>query len=74
VTCAQGATLAQAKAALKQYRDVMEAAEAIFEGKFDNVKDEDGDVDMAATKPSRPAAKQTKPSVSAYDGFSLSRY
>ncbi|KDQ64475.1 hypothetical protein JAAARDRAFT_28107 [Jaapia argillacea MUCL 33604] len=36
-----GATTAQARAALKQYRDVMQAAERIFEGKFDHVMDED---------------------------------
>ena len=41
----------------------MEAAEAIFEGKFDNVKDEDGDVDMSTEKPAKPV-KQVKPRVS----------
>jgi hypothetical protein len=45
----QGATIAQARAALKQHRDVMQAAERIFEGKFDHVRDEDGDVHMAST-------------------------
>ncbi|EKM80308.1 hypothetical protein AGABI1DRAFT_57960 [Agaricus bisporus var. burnettii JB137-S8] len=44
-----GATRAQARAALKQYKDVMEAAESIFEGKFDHVKDED--VEMQASAP-----------------------
>jgi hypothetical protein len=39
----------QARAALRQHRDVMQAAEKIFEGKFDNVQDEDGDVHMAST-------------------------
>ncbi|KAF8897511.1 hypothetical protein BD779DRAFT_1491261 [Infundibulicybe gibba] len=44
-----GATLAQARAALRQYNDVMQAAERFFEGKFDHVKDEDGDVLMTPT-------------------------
>ncbi|KAG7096985.1 hypothetical protein E1B28_004380 [Marasmius oreades] len=35
-----GATVAQARAALRQYRDVMQAAERIFEGKFDDVLEE----------------------------------
>ncbi|KIY71465.1 ubiquitin conjugating enzyme family protein [Cylindrobasidium torrendii FP15055 ss-10] len=35
-----GASAAQARAALQQYKDVMEAAEAFFEGKFDNVRDD----------------------------------
>ncbi|KAJ6485001.1 ubiquitin conjugating enzyme family protein [Mycena vitilis] len=53
-----GATVAQAKAALAQYKDVMQAAERFFEGAFDHVKDEDGDSPMAST--SVPAvAKRT---------------
>ncbi|KAJ7180040.1 ubiquitin conjugating enzyme family protein [Mycena crocata] len=51
-----GATVAQAKAALAQYKDVMQAAERFFEGAFDHVKDEDGDVPMAPV----PAASPTK--------------
>ncbi|KAF4602410.1 hypothetical protein EYR40_005617 [Pleurotus pulmonarius] len=43
-----GATVAQARAALKQYKDVMQAAERIFDGHFDNIVDDDGDVRMAA--------------------------
>ncbi|KAF8486525.1 hypothetical protein JB92DRAFT_3024154 [Gautieria morchelliformis] len=35
-----GATAAQARAALRQYKDVMQAAEKIFEGKFDDVVDD----------------------------------
>ena len=38
--------MAQARAALKQHKDVMEAAERIFDGAFDDVTD-DGDVNMA---------------------------
>jgi len=37
----QGATVPQARAALRQYKDVMQAAERIFEGQFDNVPDEE---------------------------------
>ena len=44
----QGATHAQARAALKQYKDVMQAAERFFEGKFDHIKDEDEDIEMAS--------------------------
>jgi hypothetical protein len=44
----QGATRAQARAALKQHRDVMEAAEKIFEGAYDNIADEDGDLPMSS--------------------------
>ncbi|TFK43556.1 hypothetical protein BDQ12DRAFT_675170 [Crucibulum laeve] len=56
-----GATPAQARAALRQYKDVMQAAERFFEGKFDHIKDGDGDVPMAsgsevkrATRPATP--------------------
>ncbi|KAJ7591087.1 hypothetical protein C8J56DRAFT_934652 [Mycena floridula] len=52
-----GATQAQARAALKQYKDVMEAAEKFFEGQFDDIAD-DGDVQMNdvgnTQPPSRP--------------------
>lgn len=40
-----GATRAQAKAALKKHKDVMEAAEQIFDGRFDDVVDEDEVID-----------------------------
>lgn len=46
----QGATIAQARAALKQHRDVMEAAERIFDGSFDHIVDEDGDVPMSSAE------------------------
>lgn len=51
--------MAQAKAALAQYKDVMQAAERFFEGAFDHVKDEDGDVPMASV--SKPAV--AKPAI-----------
>lgn len=40
-----GATRAQAKAALKRHKDVMEAAEQIFDGRFDDIVDEDEDTE-----------------------------
>ncbi|KAH8092454.1 ubiquitin conjugating enzyme family protein [Cristinia sonorae] len=45
-----GATRAQAKAALKQHRDVMEAAERIFDGEYADVVDEDEDIEMSSAK------------------------
>ncbi|KAK2466191.1 hypothetical protein APHAL10511_001833 [Amanita phalloides] len=45
-----GASVAQARAALKQYKDVMLAAERFLEGKFDHIQDEDGDVQMEEAK------------------------
>ncbi|KAI0677647.1 ubiquitin conjugating enzyme family protein [Trametes maxima] len=45
-----GATVAQARAALKQHKDVMEAAERIFDGSFDHLVDEDGDVAMSSSE------------------------
>ncbi|RPD67361.1 ubiquitin conjugating enzyme family protein [Lentinus tigrinus ALCF2SS1-7] len=59
-----GATVAQARAALKQYKDVMQAAERIFDGAFDNVVDDDGDVDMTASEkvpPPKPRARMITP-------------
>ncbi|KAI9448119.1 hypothetical protein H4582DRAFT_1802380 [Lactarius indigo] len=38
-----GATVAQARAALRRYNDVMEAAERIFGGAFDDIHDESND-------------------------------
>lgn len=37
----QGATAAQARAALRRYKDVMQAAEKIFDGEFEGAMDED---------------------------------
>lgn len=48
----QGATTAQARAALKKYKDVMRAAERIFEGEFEDVMD---DADDLSTVPGRSA-------------------
>ncbi|KAH9966032.1 hypothetical protein BC827DRAFT_1355112 [Russula dissimulans] len=44
-----GATVAQARAALKRYNDVMEAAERIFDGAFNDIRD-------GAATPSAPSA------------------
>ncbi|TFK93617.1 ubiquitin conjugating enzyme family protein [Polyporus arcularius HHB13444] len=58
-----GATVAQARAALKQHKDVMQAAERIFDGAFDHVVDDDGDVDMTASEraPPKPRARMITP-------------
>ncbi|KAH9482978.1 Baculoviral IAP repeat-containing protein 6 [Psilocybe cubensis] len=48
-----GATHAQARAALKQYKDVMQAAERFFEGKFDHIKDEDVEMSSSRASPAR---------------------
>jgi len=40
----KGATPTQARAALRQYKDVMQAAEQFLEGKFDHITDDDGGV------------------------------
>ncbi|KAJ7781258.1 hypothetical protein B0H16DRAFT_1497657 [Mycena metata] len=53
-----GATVAQARAALAQYKDVQQAAERFFEGAFDHVKDGDGDVPMASAS-APPVQKRT---------------
>lgn len=45
---------------MSQYKDVMQAAERFFEGKFDHIKDED--VEMSSEyKPLRPTVR-LKPS------------
>jgi len=55
----EGATLAQARAALRRCKsDVMQAAEMFFEGKFDHVKDGD-DVQMASNKEVKRRARPT---------------
>lgn len=57
----QGASVAQARAALKQHKDVMLAAERFLEGKFDHIQDEDGDVQMEEAKAS--IKKKVRPPV-----------
>lgn len=54
----EGATPAQARAALRQCKDVMEAAELFFEGKFDDVKDGD-DVQMASSSDTKRRDRPT---------------
>ncbi|KAG6896936.1 hypothetical protein C0992_005201, partial [Termitomyces sp. T32_za158] len=49
----QGATPAQARAALRQYRDVMQAAEKIFEGAFDGVMDDQDSAMASMSEPKR---------------------
>ncbi|KAI0307244.1 hypothetical protein B0F90DRAFT_1807893 [Multifurca ochricompacta] len=43
-----GATVNQARAALRRYNDVMEAAERIFDGAFDDIPDESSDTPIAS--------------------------
>jgi hypothetical protein len=47
----QGATVAQARAALKQCSDVMEAAERIFDGAFDDIPDDAAATSMPSVDP-----------------------
>ncbi|RDB22602.1 Baculoviral IAP repeat-containing protein 6 [Hypsizygus marmoreus] len=49
-----GATPAQARAALRQYNDVMQAAERFFEGKFDHIRDEDEPMASSSEAKRRP--------------------
>ena len=52
----QGAPVPQARAALRRYKDVMQAAERIFDGEFACVTDGDDDVRMApAFSPMSPS-------------------
>lgn len=46
-----GATVPQARAALQKYRDVMEAAEHIFDGEFADAQDGNGDEDVRMHPP-----------------------
>jgi hypothetical protein len=52
-----GATVHQARAALKKYNDVMEAAEGVFGGEFDGVADDNEDIQMAS--PDQGASART---------------
>ncbi|KAG9317659.1 ubiquitin conjugating enzyme family protein [Chiua virens] len=56
-----GATVPQARAALRKYKDVMQAAERIFDGEFPNVTDSDGDVRMAPVTPTGPMSPSRTP-------------
>ena len=47
----QGATPAQARAALKRYSDVMEAAERIFDGAFDDITEDATAASMSSAGP-----------------------
>ncbi|SRR6266702_485740 len=48
----QGATVAQARAALRRHNDVMEAAERIFGGAFDDIRDESSETSAPSAGPS----------------------
>ncbi|KAF8505689.1 hypothetical protein F5888DRAFT_1651094 [Russula emetica] len=55
-----GATVAQARAALKRYSDVMEAAERIFDGAFDDIPDEPAATSMPSADPIRERRVTTR--------------
>jgi hypothetical protein len=59
----QGASVAQARAALKQHKDVMLAAERFLEGKFDHIQDDDGDVQMEEASTKTSSKKKARPPV-----------
>ncbi|GBE80076.1 ubiquitin conjugating enzyme family protein [Sparassis latifolia] len=54
-----GATVAQARAALERYKDVMQAAERIFDGSFDHIIDDGGASESSA--PARPKQNANRP-------------
>jgi hypothetical protein len=56
----QGATVAQARAALKRCSDVMEAAERIFDGAFDNIPDEPAATVIPSADPIRERRATTR--------------
>lgn len=64
--CLKGATPAQAQAAIRQCKDVMQAAELFFEGKFDHVKDED-DVQMSSSSEVKRRVRPTVRHFTIYD-------
>lgn len=51
----------QARAALRKYKDVMQAAERIFDGEFADVTDDDEDVRMAPISPTGPMSPSQTP-------------
>ncbi|KAF8558777.1 hypothetical protein OG21DRAFT_1503732 [Imleria badia] len=59
-----GATVPQARAALRRYKDVMQAAERIFDGEFAYVTDGDDDVRMAPVSPPGPMSPSQTPCAS----------
>lgn len=56
-----GASEAQAQAALRRYKDVMQAAERIFEGEFADVEETDEDVSMESAAPVAPITPSRTP-------------
>ncbi|KIP10382.1 hypothetical protein PHLGIDRAFT_85130 [Phlebiopsis gigantea 11061_1 CR5-6] len=55
-----GATTAQARAALRKYNDVMQAAERIFDGAFDDVTDDTEDVDVVSVSEPAESSSRTR--------------
>ncbi|KII94754.1 hypothetical protein PLICRDRAFT_47766 [Plicaturopsis crispa FD-325 SS-3] len=64
-----GATALQARAALAQYKDVMQAAERIFDGQFDDIADDDGDVPMDSASVAGRSEEKTSGRMVVPDGF-----
>lgn len=62
----KGATPAQARAALRKYNDVMQAAERIFDGAFDHITDDVEDVDMVSLSDHAGSSSRTRATVSAH--------
>jgi hypothetical protein len=56
----QGATVAQARAALRRCNDVMEAAERIFDGAFDDIPDDPAATLMSSADPIRERRVTTR--------------
>ena len=63
--CGKGATPAQARAALRKYNDVMQAADRIFDGAFDHVTDDAEDVEMVSVSDRAGSSSRTRTAVSA---------
>ncbi|EKM59917.1 uncharacterized protein PHACADRAFT_250718 [Phanerochaete carnosa HHB-10118-sp] len=63
-----GATPAQARAALKKYNDVMQAAERIFDGAFDHVTDDSEDVEMKSVSERAGSSSRTRTATPDDDG------
>lgn len=55
-----GASPAQARAALKKYNDVMQAAERIFDGAFDHITEDSEDVEMMFVSGRAESATRTR--------------
>ncbi|GJJ07550.1 hypothetical protein Clacol_001752 [Clathrus columnatus] len=57
----EGATVARARAALRQHKDVMEAAEKIFEGHFDHIGEDESAQQVDLSKRNNGASRMITP-------------